>query len=135
MISVIIGVVLGAIFAAFLFARVRYGSLRVSELPVLLLALLAGSEEKARLRLILSHRDMAAVPPTMPPAGPPPRPKQKSELVLMRTARECDCRACAAPLGIYHYRDTDAGNAYCFPCREQYRRYARETTETPGEQQ
>jgi len=56
------GFLLAAVFAALLAAlfavlRAGYGDLRVSELPVLLLALLAGSGERGRLRLILRHRE------------------------------------------------------------------------------
>ena len=88
MISLVVGVFLAAIFAFLVFARVRYGSLRVSELPVLLLALLAGSEEKKRLRLILRNRDTAEVPPTMPVTAPPPRPKPRT-LTLAEQGRMC----------------------------------------------
>ena len=72
----VIGAILAGLFAGLLVVRARYGELRMSELPVLLLALLAGDEEEERLRLILRNRGMAVVPAAMPPAGPPPRPRR-----------------------------------------------------------
>lgn len=87
MISLLIGAILAALFVALIVARVRYGSLRVSELPVLMLSLLAGSEERKRLRLILEHRDRAVIPPTRPEAGPPPRPKTRREALFAEDRR------------------------------------------------
>lgn len=56
----VIGAILAGLFAGLLVVRARYGELRMSELPVLLLALLAGDEEEARLRLILRNRGHGA---------------------------------------------------------------------------
>ena len=96
MIAVITLVSVAAFLFAGGFARARYGELRVSELPVLLLALLAGSGERERLRAILRNRDMPGAPPagpsaTMPPAGPAPRP---------RPAR-CYCNWCRGRAGVH----------------------------------
>lgn len=57
MTSLILAAALAAFVAVVLVLRIRYGELHVSELPVLMLTLLAGSNERERLRLILSHRE------------------------------------------------------------------------------
>jgi hypothetical protein len=142
MISIVIGAILAVIFAALVAARVRYGSLRVSELPALLLALLAGSEEKKRLRLILEHRDMAAVPPTMPEAGPPPRTKRGSAATLQRfeddrramreLARNWHRRAARCPLGHADQQWVQGEGLWCPQCDARRGTGASTVTYTQG---
>jgi hypothetical protein len=128
--SIVIAAILAALFAGLLVLRIRYGELRVSELPVLLLALLAGSEERGRLGLILSHRE-AARPARRETErevtarwerdkeapGPVNLAPWHKEWAKTRAAhQDGECDGCAIPLGTgVRYHDT-AGNHWCPAC-------------------
>lgn len=57
MIYAVIGAVLTALFTGLLAISVRYGSLRLSELPALLWCLLSGPDHRRQLRGVLLRRE------------------------------------------------------------------------------
>ena len=105
MISIVIGAILAGLFAGLLVLRVRCGELRVSELPVLLLALLAGSEEKGRLRLILSHREAVR-----------PAPRETEKEATARWERDKEDAGAFGTLNTLRRERKEAARCYCNWC-------------------